>query len=183
MIKQVLIPLAVLGKKNHQILELYIESRWFKPASCFEALKNSGLTTGIEMAETALFNLNQPFGAGMIYAANSQPPLSNAQGTAAGLVMAYLMTLYRCYHKHLIVSAGLDRIDSKSCLLTYTGFWEQKFTAILTLKPPSNPVPLILAQDTPLTHSQIERLLQHNIQPCLFESLIAAIEFCLYNKF
>lgn len=182
MIKRVFIPLAVLGKQKSELLELYIESRWFKPASCFSGLRSSGLSMGIEIAEMALSSLKQPFGAGMVATTNCQPSLSNAQGTSAGLAMSYIMTLRECHYQTLIVSAGLELSASKDYLLEYTGFWQQKLTAILNLEPSPYTVPLILAQDTPLKAAEIEVLLQHNIQPYLFNSLSESIEFCLQSK-
>ena len=183
MIRQVFIPIVELAKSKENILELYVQSRWFKPRSCFEELQGAELSAGIDLAKTALNNLGQPFGAGMIYAANSQFPLSNAYGTAAGLAMAYLMTLRECYHPHLIVSAGLEVSKFKPSLLKYTGFWQQKLAAILALEPCAKTTPLILARETPLTSAQIEVLLRHNIQPYLLNNLAEATEFCLHNTY
>lgn len=183
MIKQVFIPIVELGKQKGDILELYIQSRWFKPRSCFSELQGTELLTGIELAKTALDNLQQSSGAGMVYSANSKYPLSNAYGTSAGLAMAYLMTLKQCYQQRLIVSAGLELSKTEPSLLKYTGFWQQKLAAILSLEPYAKTTPLILARETPLTSVQIEVLLRHNIQPYLLDNLAEAAEFCLYNTY
>lgn len=182
MIRQVFIPTVELNQQKEAILELYIQSRWFKPPSCFSGLEGAGLSTGIHLAETALHYLKQPSGSGIIYAANSQLTLSNAYGTAAGLAMAYLMTLRHCYHSHLIVSAALDVFENKPSTLRYTGFWQQKLAAILALESPIKAMPLILAKETPLTSAQIEVLLRHNIQPYLLTNLAEAVELCVHNK-
>jgi hypothetical protein len=182
-IKQVFIPIVELGKQKGDILELYIQSRWFKPRSCFSELQGTELLTGIKLAKTALDNLQQSSGSGMIYTVNSKHPLSNAYGTSAGLAMAYLMTLKQCYQQRLIVSAGLEVSESKPSLLKYTGFWQKKLAAILALEAYTEITPLILAKETPLTSAQIEVLLRHNIQPYLLDNLAEATEFCLHNTY
>ncbi len=87
MIREVFIPLALLGKQQSEILELYTKRSWFKPKSCFSELNHSTLSAGIVNAEKGLNLLKQPIGAGMIYAGKGQSSLSSAKGTATGLVI------------------------------------------------------------------------------------------------
>jgi len=178
MIKKIFIPLVVLGESKGDLLELYIEPRWFKPKFCFEALTNYGLQKGIELAERAIRELDIKIGAGMVYSSNSQPELSNSLGTAVALVLASVLSLKQCPYQMLIVSAGLNE---RSFYLQDNGFWLEKLAVLLTLESQKQVVPLILAANSRITHEQKRQLLQRNIKPFLMETLEEAILFCLSN--
>jgi hypothetical protein len=178
-IKQVFIPLVVLGQQRGDWLELYVESCRLHSSSCFAQLAASGLDNGIALAEKALAELKLKPANSMIYTANAQPLLSNTLGTAAGLVLASIISSKSCPYQTLIVNAVLKDDPARDYPLNYNGFWLEKLAAILALPKQPDKTPLILAIDTPLLDEQREQLLARNIQPVLMANLKQALGFCL----
>jgi hypothetical protein len=182
MIKQVFMPLVVLGQGQGDLLEFYVEPRWLKLASCFSQLGGTGLDNSIAIAQQALTQLQIKTGNGVIHINNPRPLLSNALGTAAGLVLASIVSLKACPYSAIIVSTALEHTATDVYVLTYNGFWIEKLAAILTLPKQTMRTPLILAADTPLVTSHTEQLIARNIYPVLMDNLQQAVYFCLNSN-
>ena len=180
--KQVFIPLIVLGKGRGEVLELYVESRWLNPTSCFTELTGYGLDNGVELAKKVIDQLHIKTAKSMIYTGNAQPLLSNSLGTAAGLVVASVICSKSCHYQTVIINAAVEDSSTENYPLKYNSFWLEKLAAVLTLPVQDIQTPFILAADTPLSGEQTQQLSVLNIQPILVDNLKQAIDFCLTPK-
>jgi len=174
MIKQVFIPLLVAEQAIGEMLELYLQSQGPKADDIFSGLTGTGLEPGIVKAKQLLQEFRLSTGVSTIYCANSQPPITNPESAALGLLLISLVGRASCNYQRLIVSANIA--DGPDFPLTDTGYWPQKLAAVLALGWQEYQVPLILSTKTTLTHDAIQQLKAVNIRPfqcgCVAEVLM-----------